>query len=306
MGRRLAALLTFGLVSSCSVFTQVAPPQNVESGIPTFHTQATEVQLTFSATDQNNRVVATLNASDFAVVDKDFIVRNFRSFSRADYTHLDVAILLDNSSSTAPRFQQEIAQTLDLLSQTSGAPEEGISVVSFHGAQPTMVCKGNCRSQHAAKLIFASSQNVVTPLFDSLAFTAAMLSQSADRKSRKVIILLSDGEDTISRSSASEAVSAVVANDVHVYTLDANTSNSSRGSRFLRDLAAATGGESFRLNDGAVAVADAVLTDFHATYQVTYLPPYPDAGFHNVRIVPTHTLNLTFRCRQGYIANPGR
>lgn len=46
-----------------------------------FRTTVSEVQLSFSALDQNNHGVATLQASDLAVVDQSYIVRHFQSFS---------------------------------------------------------------------------------------------------------------------------------------------------------------------------------------------------------------------------------
>src|SRR5438270_10552605 len=69
----------------------------------TYHVNATEVRLSFSATDRNNHGLATLQASDFAIVDKDVIVRNFQSFSRSDWTKLDLAILIDASESVTPQ-----------------------------------------------------------------------------------------------------------------------------------------------------------------------------------------------------------
>ena len=63
----------------------------------TYRTNTTEVRLNFSAMDQNNHGVATLQANDFAVVDKDVIVRNFQSFTRSDWTKLEIAILVDTS-----------------------------------------------------------------------------------------------------------------------------------------------------------------------------------------------------------------
>src|SRR5205807_4017272 len=94
----------------------------------TYRTSVGEVRLSCSATDQNNHGVATLQASDFAIVDKGFIVRNFQSFSRSDWTKLDIAILLDASESVSPRFCQEIADILELVSQTEGVPDEHISI----------------------------------------------------------------------------------------------------------------------------------------------------------------------------------
>lgn len=305
-----AGFLVF-LASFNLVLAQSAPRQNAAPGVPTFRTQAKEVQITFAASDQNDRVIATLNASDFAVVDKDFIVRNFRSFRRAEYTRLDVAILMDNSDSIAPRFQEEIAQTINLISETAGVPEQSISIVSFHGAQPAVICQATCVGEQTAKLISTSTRGTMTPLFDTLAFTADLLSrksdlQAPDPKVRKVAIVISDGEDTISRKSAGEAVAELVANDVHVYTLDVNRPGSSNGGMFLKKLAYATGGQSFRLSDKASAVADAVLADFRNSYQVTYHLPDSSAGFHSIRILPTHNLNLIFRCRQGYVDPSGR
>jgi hypothetical protein len=80
--------------------------------------------------DQNNRGVATLQASDFAVVDKDVIVRNFQSFTRTDWTKLQIAILVDGSESVRPRFRQEIADILELMSQTAKPAAKIPSLVS--------------------------------------------------------------------------------------------------------------------------------------------------------------------------------
>jgi VWFA-related protein len=143
-------------------------------------------------------------------------------------------------------------------------------------------------------------------LFDSLGFAAESLSQASDVRTRRVVILLSDGEDTISRLTAREAITDLLENDVQVYALDVNATASSHGSWFLQELSAATGGRFFPLSAGARAVADAVLADFHASYRVSYRLPYLAAGFHTIRILPTHNLNLSFRSRQGYYYPAGR
>src|SRR5579863_5905975 len=90
----------------------------------TYRTSTTEVRLTFSATDQNDHGVATLKPNDFAVVDTGFIVRDFQSFTRSDYSKLEIAILIDSSESVSSHLGKEISDTLDLLSQTAGVPEE--------------------------------------------------------------------------------------------------------------------------------------------------------------------------------------
>lgn len=127
-----------------------------------------------------------------------------------------------------------------------------------------------------------------------------MLREAGDSRTRRVVILFSDGQDTISRVSADDAIETLVASDVQVYTVNLMPAANSSGAVFLEKLALLTGGHSFRLRDGANAVFGSVLQDFRSSYEVTYKLPYPSLGFHAVRILPTHNLNLNFRCRAGY------
>ena len=111
----------------------------------TYRTGTSEVRLTFAATDQNDHGVATLQANDFAVVDTGFIVRDFQSFTRSECSKLEIAILIDSSESMSAHVRKEIADTLALLAETSGVPEENISLVSFRNGKPIELCSGNCR-----------------------------------------------------------------------------------------------------------------------------------------------------------------
>jgi Mg-chelatase subunit ChlD len=110
----------------------------------TFRSNVTEVRLAFSTTDQNNRVVPEVRPTDFAVVDQDRVVREFRSFSRIEFTHMEVAILLDASGSMTPKFKQELSKALELINET-GNVVESLSIVSFRGDQAIALCEHNCR-----------------------------------------------------------------------------------------------------------------------------------------------------------------
>ena len=288
----LPELLVLVVCQLCAIGAPGETPETV------YRANVSEVRITFSATNQYNHSVATLNPGDLAVVDKDVIVRNFQSFTLAQFTRLEITILIDPSESVGAQYREEIAQVLELISKTSGVPDDSISIVSFHGVQPTLICKGNCRTSHAADLIPSSASGGVTPLYDSLIFAADTFSWQ-DPQVRKVLILFSDGEDTISRNSASDTIEVPIAHDIEVYAV-AMRPSISRGSVFLQNLAAATGGRTFLLSDGAHSIADAVLDDFHASYQLTYKLPHMSAGFHTVRILATRDSNLHFRCRRGY------
>jgi VWFA-related protein len=267
----------------------------------TYRASANEVRLTFSATDQNDHGVATLQPSDFAVVDKGFIVRNFESFSRSDWTKIDVALLLDSSQSVAPHFNQEVAGILEIMTQTSGIPDENLSMFSFKAQNPALLCFGDCRASHASEGLPARPSGSMTPLFDTVVFSSDFLAHHGDADAEKVLILFSDGLDTISRNSLGDAIDVATMSEVQIYAIDLNPSSTySAGTAVLRKLAGKTGGRYFAARDGTAAALNALLEDFKASYTISYQIPGHIPGFHEVWILPTQNRNLQFRSRSGY------
>lgn len=285
----------FLLIVACLSKPAVAAgdPPNV-----TYRTRANEVRLIFSASDQNDRGVATLQSSDFAVVDKELIVRNFQSFNRSDTTRLQIAIVIDASGSLAPNFKRETSDLLDLVSQTAGVPEENLAMFLV-GSKPQLLCAANCRASHAAEHLVTPRAGEMTSLYDALVYASDYLTQHADPDAQKVVILLSDGEDTMSLHSLRDARDSALDTALQIYTIDLNRTVS-RGSSVLFRLAEATGGRYFTGSDATSRAMNGILEDFKASYVITYKLPGNDCGYHDLRILPTHNSNLQFRCRSGY------
>jgi VWFA-related protein len=289
------------LIAVLAFFAGISPAVAGDPPAYTYRTSANEVRLYFSATDQNNHGVATLQASDFAVVDKEVIVRNFQSFTRSNWTKLEIAILVDASESVTPHFRQELGDVLNLVSQTAGIPDENLSMFSFHGMEPALLCAGNCRSTGTAERLPAGRVGGLTPLFDSIVFASQFLSKQGDAHAQKVLIVFSDGADTISQSSLRDAVEASLRAEVQVDCIDLNRSfASSPGTAILREVAGATGGRYFPPPNGVAAAINVILEGFEASYTVSYRLPNRAYGFHAVKILPTRNLNLRFRSRSGY------
>ena len=267
----------------------------------TLRSSVMEVRVNFSTTDQNNHVIATLQPSDFAIVDRDMVIHDFQSFARSEYTRLDVAVLVDASESINPQFRQELAAVVQFIAQPDGVPAESFSVISFRDLKPTIVCAGNCRATLTTAQFPAIQSGGVTPLFDSLLFASRRLGRDSDSHARKILVLFSDGADTISLTSFSDALDSAVENDVAIYSVDVSPPpHNQRGTLVLRNFATGTGGRYFPIETGSGKLIDAILEDFHDTYTVAYKLPSHAAGFHQVRILPTHNLGLQFHCRRGY------
>ncbi len=265
----------------------------------TYRTGTSEIRVTFFATDQNNRLVQAIDRNDFAVVDGDIVIRDFRCLTRSDETGLDIVVLVDASESVAPRFHAIAEEVLRLISRNHSGDD--LSIITFAGLRPAVLCSTDCSGAATESKIRSLTTAGATPLFDSLAFSAGYIAERHRPGVRQVLILLSDGNDTISGSSAHEALDAVIGTGALLYTINPNkTARDVKGSLVLQELAEATGGRSFSAQDDAADVLEAALADLRASYVVTYPLPSRMAGFHSLRILPKHNLNLRFHCRRGY------
>jgi hypothetical protein len=96
---------------------------------------SSEVRIAFFATDQNNHLVEKIDKNDFAVVDGDEVIRDFRSLVRSDETALDIVLLVDASESVAPRYQAVIRMRMGdclpvhhgFMVAMGGAPTERVA-----------------------------------------------------------------------------------------------------------------------------------------------------------------------------------
>jgi len=290
-GWSFAVLLAFLPLVSARANNDIPPTS--------YRTGTSEVRITFFATDQNNRLVDQIHEDDFAVVDGDAVIRNFRSLTRSNETKLDIVLLVDTSQSVAPRFQSIADHILRIVSQNR--PSDHLSIITFSGLKPTVVCTADCSSTATQAKIRALSPAGATPLFDSLAFTARYMADRHTADARQVLIVLSDGNDTISGNSSRKALDAVIATGALVYTVNPNKSSENlRASLALQQMAEATGGRSFSAHEGATDILQSALADLRASYVVTYALPSREAGFHSLRILPKHNMNLQFHCRRGY------
>jgi len=270
---------------------------NGDTPSATYRTGTSEVRITFYATDEDNHLVPSIAKNDFAVVDGEIIVRDFRSLLPSQETALDVLILVDASESVAAHFDAVKQDVGRLVSESYTG--DRLAIVTFSGLKPSRLCEEDCAGSAAAERLRALRPAGATPLFDSLMASARYFAGRPEPGQRQVVILFSDGNDTISAVSAREALTAITATGALLYTVDPD-GHDSRKSFALQEMAEATGGRSLSKQESSHNVWQTILADLHASYVVTYAPPSRTAGFHSLRILPKHNLNLRFHCRKGY------
>ena len=296
--RHAAAVGTFLAIYPFVLLAQSGDP------VPdvTYHTGTSEVRISFFATDENRHAVENLNGEDFAIVDGDQVIRSFRSLNRAQETNLDVVLLIDSSESVAHQFPTIVHEILGLISRMPA--DDRVSVMAFGGTKPWVVCSDqsevNCRTPRAEQRLLSIVPESSTPLYDALMLSADLLAKSKRATARQMILLFSDGNDTVSRATQAEALAELWPTNAALYTIDLNH-RACESNRWLEQLSALTGARCFSMDAGAAGIVESIFTDLRTSYVVTYSLPSHMAGFHSLRILPKHNLNLRFYCRRGYV-----
>jgi Ca-activated chloride channel family protein len=150
-----------------------------------------------------------------------------------------------------------------------------------------------------------------TALYDAI---TVYMSRVEDTPGRKILVLLTDGEDTTSATSLTELLNLVRASPVTIYPvaftgsfgMGSNRSLSARG--VLSQLAEISGGAIFvpgASKDLAVVYA-AILDELKAQYVLGYVSDNPkaDGRFRRLR-VSVRGKDLKVRHRQGYVVPKG-
>jgi Ca-activated chloride channel family protein len=135
------------------------------------------------------------------------------------------------------------------------------------------------------------------------------LSRESDQR-RKVLILISDGDDNSSRPSMTATLDLAQRNNVTIFAISTNTSayfaskEQDRGDKTLKGYAQETGGRAFfpqKMESLAASFTD-IGEELRSQYTIGYVPAKMDDGtFRRIRIDVTNK-NYKARHRTGYYA----
>lgn len=194
------SVLILLIIFSFSVFSQTPvgtpPPLPViDNEILTIESSLVVVPV--SVTDGNGQPVKGLTAENFRLKENN---RNQEivEVSAAEKIPLEIAILFDVSGSTDAMFKFE-QETAAKFLQDVMRPIDRATIFTI-GEIPKLLQNRNVSLQsiQTIKNIQPSSKNTSTAFYDAVSTAARYLQDNASPKSRKVIIAITDGEDTSS------------------------------------------------------------------------------------------------------------
>lgn len=258
-----------------------------------------EVRLTLTASGRRGEPVA-LSPTDVQIAQDGRSVGRFAGFYPSFGQPLDLALLLDASASTRHQFTFE-TQVLDsFLQQVMRGADRGM-VISF--AERAEVVQDSVADVTALQQALARVQpkDEATRLFDAVTLAAHRFGPETGA-SRRVMILISDGEDTASRADLVMAQEAALRADAVIYAIGVNSDTA--GEEVLRSLAEESGGRYFSAHrDSSLqrAFAD-INAELRQQYIVTFLPgEQADGRYHALRATTTRP-GVRVRTRGGYFA----
>ncbi len=280
---------------------QQKPPQGF------FRSSVVSVPIYATVMDANGRLVPDLTQADFEIVDnlKPSEITNFV----AEVQPVAVVVALDLSGSMV----NDIALAKDGAEafMIRLLPQDRARVVGFDD----VVRFGPDFTNDRDRLIRYIQQDMQygngTRLWDAMYESIGALRQEP---SRKVIVVLSDGDDTTSRMSGKDDVlTAALANDVMVYTVGLRTRyrggyNGSiiegRPDKSLKQLSEHTGGGFFELSRSTElnATFSKVADEIHRQYLIA-ITAQSDGKPHTLG-VKVKRPGMTVRARRTYVASP--
>lgn len=148
-----------------------------------------------SVTDANGNPVEGLTAQDFKVVEGGKL-QTIESVGAADKVPLEIALLFDVSASTDAMFKFEQETAAKFLRQVLKAEDR--ATIYTIGQKPILI-QGRDRSEPSiASVMGISATKGATAFFDTVAEAARSLRRNSPEGTRKVVVVISDGEDNFS------------------------------------------------------------------------------------------------------------
>ena len=303
------------------------PPQKTDQKLITV---VNLVDVLFTVLDRRNKLVPALEKTDFKIFD-DKLRQEIRYFSKQSDLPLRIGVLLDTSNSIRDRIKFEQDASINFLFTVLRRNKDEAFVMTFDDEpqiiQPFTGDAGALRDQ-----ITKTRAGGGTAIYDAI-YEACVKELSHPPRPpgdqpdvvRRVMILISDGEDNLSNHTRTEAIEMAQRTSVVIYTISTSiqwislTQNNepsksadrkyhlTDGDKILQELAEETGGRSFfpyHVDDLDQSFQD-IGDELRNQYSIAYLPTnyVLDGRYHKIRIeVPDHK-GYQVRARRGYFAS---
>jgi Ca-activated chloride channel family protein len=285
-----------------------APP-SVENQTPATQIQVRVnlVNVLFTVVDKKNRLISNLTRNDFHVYE-DGKPQEIRFFGRETNLPLRVGILIDTSNSIRLRLRFEQDAAIDFLYDIMRPDTDEAFVVGFDVA-PVMVQDYTGDLNKLSQGIRSLQAGGGTGLYDAIYYACKekmVYTPQPQPYLRRVLIIVSDGQDNFSQHSREEALSMAEKAEATIYSISTNYSGiQTRGDKVLDYLSKETGGRVFFNTQADQMESDfkRIASELRSQYSLAYVSTNSahDGTFRKISI-KTDKKGLRVQAKTGYFA----
>lgn len=270
---------------------------------PLFRSGTELVDLYVTVTDDDGRLVPNLGENDFTIFDNDQ-PQEIALFGN-EVRPINVVVMLDSSISTTNVMHLIMGGAEQFLIRM--LPDDRAKVGAFNDKIEVLPAEFIGDRDELIRALDELDFGNETRLFDAI---GASLDSLQGVEGRKVVLVLTDGQDSASQTGWRDVLEQAIAEEVMIYSIgleveyfDGVRNRRTRPDRSLRRLAEETGGGYFELQetDELGSTFTRVSQELHSQYVLGFAPSVPDGRIHdlNVRVAGR---GMRARARQSYVA----
>lgn len=346
---RLSVLVMASLLLAAAAGPAQTPPPKPEPARTPEKSDDTQFRITvplvnvpFTVLDQKDRLVVDLRREDFEVFEdgQKVPIRFFTSITKVP---LRIGLLMDTSNSVRLHFKAQQTAAIDFIhSITESNPKNRLFLMTFDFTRD-LLHDFTYDADALSTLVRKLKPGGGTALYDAIFYACQekLRYESEEGGVRRVLLIITDGEDDASRHSLDQALDVARRANVSIYAVGTIAYGStSPGEKVLERLVEETGGRvvypwkkppsaefgtgylSRTQIDGQNAVYQAgtgkyageqaaqlaeslglVQRELESQYHLAYVPPnvVADGRFREIKVETVHK-GLRIRARKGYFA----
>jgi VWFA-related protein len=193
--KQISLVLALAAILSANIFAQTTPKPTATPPVDDdiIKVESRLVVVPVSVTDAAGQPVLGLKAEDFQVQEENRR-QEVAQVSDAEKVPLEIALLFDVSASTDAMFQFELETASQFLREVM-RPGDHATIFTI-GERPILVQARDSAEKAQISIKSIQGTKEFTAFYDTVNTAANYLQKNAPQGTRKVIIAISDGEDT--------------------------------------------------------------------------------------------------------------
>jgi Ca-activated chloride channel homolog len=302
-----------GLLAPCTGLAQerfenFRSAESNEKPAATLTIQVNEVDLSFLATDSHHHWITDLSEGELRLLDNGKSPESIRLFQSRTGLPLRVGLLVDTSGSVAQQFAFEKKAAALFISQIVDPAKDLAFVLGFNN-RVALTQDFTDDTEALASAVYRLHPDGATAVYDAINFACAKLMQHPEEGlSRRVLVLLTDGQDNNSYLTPEQLIENVMRCNAVVVVLhtESEPNESSTDYKALKKLTSETGGQIFRASNKKqmTKAFDQLSEELRSYYLLAYRPAQfnADGSYRKIKLKTTRR-GTHIISRQGYYAS---